>query len=60
MQHTQMAQIRLDNRQQARDGWTFNVLLENNKEANVGAETSGYEPIYHYHDFLIGPRCGLY
>jgi len=43
-----MAQIRPDSRQQTCDGWTFNVLLENDKEADVGAETFGYQPIYHY------------
>ena len=43
-----MAQIRPDSRQQARDSRTFNVLLENNKETDVGAETFGYEPIYHH------------
>lgn len=43
-----MAQVRPDSREEARDGRTFNVLLENDKEANMGAETFGYEPIYHY------------
>jgi len=43
-----MAQIRPDSRKQAGDGRAFNVLLENDKETDVGAETFGYEPIYHY------------